>query len=198
LRSNVLRIVSALTGALLLAGCGLFQTREPEPPVGTNGINPPAASPDMVLQNFVSAVQQKDLQDYQKLFSDTVTGTKAFVFVPTADASIRYNSVFARWSKSAESQYYQNVIASLPSTTFPSLAFLNPTIVRFQADSAIISTEYLLIVPHRLTTVTTTFTGRADFYTAPDRNQSWTIYRWVDFTTKRDSSWSDCKGAFAQ
>jgi hypothetical protein len=198
LRCNGTRIgIAALLG-LLLAGCGLFQTRDPESPVGTTGINPPASSPEIVLQNFISAVQQKNLQDYQKLFSDTLTGTKTFVFVPTADAAVRYASVFSRWSKSAESQSFQNTLSSIPSSTSPSLTFFNPTIVRFQSDSAIISSEYLLIMPHRLTTVTTTFAGRADFYTAPDKNQSWTIYRWVDFMTKRDSSWSDCKGAFAQ
>ena len=198
MRCNATRIIAGVIAGALLAGCGLFQTRDPESPVGSNGINPPASSPDMVLQNLVSAVQQKNLQDYQKLISDTVTGVKAYTFVPTADAAIRYNSVFARWSKAAESQAFQNVLASLPSSAYPTLAFLNTSIVRFQADSAIISSEYLLIMPHRLATVTTTFAGRADFYTAPDKNQSWTIYRWVDYTTKRDSSWSDCKGAFAQ
>lgn len=152
----------------------------------------------MVLQNFASAVQQKNLQDYEKLFSDSLTGARGFVFVPSANAAVRYSSVFARWSKDSETQYYRNLLSSLGSSAFPSLTFNNPTYVRFQSDSAIISTEYLLVVPHRLTTVTTTFTGRAEFYTAPDKNQSWTIYRWIDFTTKRDSSWSDCKGAFAQ
>jgi hypothetical protein len=191
-------MLTGLALGLLVAGCGLFQTRDPESPVGSNGINPPASTPEMVLQNFISAVQQKNLQDYQKLFSDTITGTTAYVFVPTADAAVRYSSVFGHWSRSAESQYFQNVIGALPSATYPSLSFLNPTVVRFQSDSAIISSEYLLIIPHRLTTVTTTFTGRADFYVAPDKNQSWTIYRWVDVVTKRDSSWSDCKGAFAQ
>lgn len=195
---NFNRLVSGLALGLVLSGCGLFQTRDPESPVTSSGVNPPASTPEMVLSNFIGAVQQKNLQDYRKLFSDTLTGTKAFVFVPTADATVRYGSVFSHWSSSSESQYFSNVLASLQTSSYPSLAFLNQSIVRFQSDSAIISTEYLLIMPHKLTTVPTTFTGRADFYAAPDKNQSWTIYRWVDFTTKRDSSWSDCKGAFAQ
>jgi hypothetical protein len=197
LRYNCI-VMLVIASALAANGCGLFQTREPEMPVSIGGINPPASTPEMVLQNFMSAVQQKNVQDYEKLFADSLTGTRNFFFVPSADAAVRYGSVFTRWTKASESQYYRNVLASLQQTDFPSLAFINPTYVRFQSDSAIISTEYLLIVPHRLTTVTTTFTGRAEFYTAPDKNQSWSIYRWIDFTTKRDSSWSDCKGAFAQ
>jgi hypothetical protein len=198
LRCNCLLFIIGITLGVSIAGCGLFQTREPELPVTSSGINPPATSPDMVLQNFISAVQQKNIQDYQKLFSDTVTGTKTFIFIPTADAAVRYASVFARWSKSAETQSFQNALSSLSASVYPTLSFLSPTIVRFQSDSAIISSEYLLIMPHKLTTVTTTFTGRVDFYAAPDKNQSWTIYRWVDYMTKRDSSWSDCKGAFGQ
>ncbi len=198
MRSNVYSLLACLALGLFVTGCGLFQTRDPESPVTSSGINPPATSPEMVVQNFIAAVQQKNLQDYQKLFSDSLTGNRAFVFVPTAEAAVRYGSVFGRWSSSSESQYFRNVLSSLPSTAYPSLAFLNQRIVRFQSDSAIISAEYLLIMPHKLTTVTTTFAGRADFYTAPDKNQSWTIYRWVDVMTKRDSSWSDCKGAFAQ
>ncbi|MGE5316168.1 MAG: hypothetical protein ACM3Q4_15850 [Acidobacteriota bacterium] len=191
-------LLSVLLLVCALNGCGLFDTREPESPVGAGGVNPPASSPEMVLQNFTSAVQQKNIQDYEKLFSDSVNGIRNFTFVPSPEAAVRYASVFSRWSRTSETDYFRNAVSSLAQSGYPNVTFMNPTYVRFQSDSAIISTEYLLLVPHRLTTVTTTFTGRADFYTARDKNQTWTIYRWVDYTTKRDSSWSDCKGAFAQ
>jgi hypothetical protein len=190
-------VIFLLAAVFTGAGCGLFQTREPELPVNVSGVNPPATSPEMVLQNFISAVQLKNPDDYDKLFSDSLTSTRSFYFIPSADASVRYASVFARWSKANETQCFRNMISSLGQSASPTLSFLNTTIVPFQSDSAIISSEYLLVVPHNLATVTTIFTGRVEFYTAPDRNQSWSIYRWVDFTTKVDSSWSSCKGAFA-
>lgn len=192
-------LVLFCAATFLLPSCDLLKTRDPQLPVTAGTTNPPASSPRALLDNFISAVSKKDPQEYAKLFSDTVSGSKSFTFVPTQSSAVRYPAVFSHWTKDAEQDYFQKAMTSLNSGATPSLNFLNDIstgVVMFQSDSAVFQSDYILFVPHNQPSLTTTFKGKASFYMAPTITNIWVIYRWEDFETAKDSSWSELKGQF--
>lgn len=178
--------------SLLLFSCNLFDTRDPENPVTDTQALQPATSASMLITNFTSAFQQKNIQEYQKLFADSV-----FRFVPTQSAFARYASVFSTWSKTSEIDYFRNAVIEIGNASSPQLSFTTVSTVQFQNDSASYTLDYVVFVPHSRTT-TKQFTGRSELYLSSNKNSIWTIYRWVDFETKKDSSWSELKGQFSK
>lgn len=179
--------------SLFFLSCNLFDTRDPENPVTDNQSLPPATSPGILIANFTTAFQQKNIQEYEKLFADS-----ALVFVPTQSAAARYSAVFSSWNKSSESESFRNAMSALGATSTPQLLLTTISNVLYQSDSALFTIDYSVFVPHTLTNVTTQYSGRSEFYFSPNKNNIWTIYRWLDFETKKDSSWSELKGQFAK
>lgn len=189
LRSEV-RNIALL--AVLLCSCNLFDTRDPQPPVNQTDVYDSPTNTTMVLTNLTRSVQGKNLQEYSKLFADS-----SFRFIPTQSAAARYGLFFQSWEKTAESGYFRNVLAEIPAASSPQLALTPTATVLFQNDSAVVTVDYVLFVPHNRTTVKQ-FTGRSDMYMAPSKTGLWSIYRWVDQETKKDSSWSELKGQFTK
>jgi hypothetical protein len=184
---------------LLFPSCDLLKTRDPQSPVTASTTNPPANSPTALLDNFISDIAKKNPQEYAKLFSDTASDNKTFTFVPAQSAAIRYTAAFSNWTKQSEQDYFQKAMASLNASALPSLVFMNDIshgVVMFQSDSAVFQSDYILFIPHTQPNLTTTFKGKASFYMAPNIANTWTIYRWEDFETAKDSSWSELKGQF--
>ncbi len=179
--------------------CNLFDTRDPENPVTDNQTSPPATTPDALIANFISSFQQKNIQEYEKLFADTTFHQQRFMFIPNQSAAARYLAVFSSWTKISELDYFRNAMTAVGSISSPQIAFSYPAQpVRYQSDSALYTVNYTIFVPHNRTDVTTQFVGRSELYMSPNKNNIWMIYRWVDFETKKDSSWSDLKGQFAK
>jgi len=178
--------------SLLLLSCNLFDTRDPQNPVADNQTLQPATSASMLISNFTTAFQQKNLQEYQKLFADTT-----FQFIPTQSASARYSAVFQTWNKSSESDYFRNTITEIGNASSPQLSLTTVATVQYQSDSVSYTMDYVVFVPHSRTT-TKQFTGRSELFLSPNKNNIWSIYRWVDFETKKDSSWSELKGQFSK
>ncbi|MEI7906075.1 MAG: hypothetical protein WCI84_01825 [Bacteroidota bacterium] len=178
--------------SLLLLSCNLFDTRDPENPVADNQTLQPATSASMLISNFTTAFQQKNLQEYQKLFADST-----FRFIPTQSASARYSAVFLSWNKTSESDYFRNAITEIGNASTPQLSFTTVSNIQFQSDSVAYTMDYIVYIPHSRTTAKQC-TGRSELYMAPNKNNIWSIYRWVDFETKKDSSWSELKGQFSK
>jgi hypothetical protein len=178
--------------SLLLLSCNLFDTRDPENPLTDNQTLQPATSPSMLISNFTTAFQQKNIQEYGKLFADTT-----FRFIAAQSAYARYSTVFLSWNKGSESEYFRNAITEIGTLSSPQLSFSTVSSVQFQSDSAAYTLDYVLFVPHSRSS-TKQFTGRSELYMAPNKNNIWSVYRWVDFETKKDSSWSEFKGQFTK
>ncbi|NUN69579.1 MAG: hypothetical protein HUU02_07690 [Bacteroidetes bacterium] len=187
--------------SLLLLSCNLFDTRDPENPVTDNQTLPTPFTADILFSNFRTSVGQMNIAEYEKLFSDTAAHPQLFRYVPHQSAAARYASVFSGWNRTMEHEYFRKVISSVGTASSVQFQVTSaPQIVTFQSDSAVYTFDYLLFIPHTRTDVALQqFAGRAEIAMAPDRNPPvWRIYRWTDFETRKDSSWSELKGQFAK
>lgn len=182
-----------------LVSCNLFDTREPENPVTDNQSLPAATDDRILMQNFQSAFQQKNIQEYEKLFADTIAHTRSYRFVPNQSAAARYSAVFSEWTKLSEADYFRNMSGSTAAASSPQFTITYPVPpVKYQSDSVTYTIDYSLFVPHTRAGFTDQFAGRSELTMSPNKNNIWVIYRWIDFETKKDSSWSELKGQFSK
>jgi hypothetical protein len=79
-----------LTFAILfISGCGLFETRTPEYPDTDGGTFIPPTSPDIVIDNFVECIKNKNIDNYISCFVET-----GYSFIPSSNASATFPSFF--------------------------------------------------------------------------------------------------------
>ncbi|MBI2427937.1 MAG: hypothetical protein HYV29_03930 [Ignavibacteriales bacterium] len=176
----------------------MFDTRDPENPVTDNQTLPPPLTKEALYSNFQNSLQQKNLAEYEKLFADSATHKQQFLFIPNQSAAVRYSSIFPTWNKTSEVDYFRNIITSIGASSIQFTTTSSPQIITYQSDSALYTIQYSLFVPHNRPGTTTQFEGRSELYMSPNKNNIWVIYRWIDFETKKDSSWSELKGQFAK
>lgn len=181
---------------MLVASCDLLKPRDSETPEGGNTANPPATSAQMVIDNLTSSFANKNVNDYDKLFADTGSVRKQYIFVPTQKAAGTYSAFFSLWTRDSELKYFKKAMASVSDAFAPAVSFSGSTLTKFQADdSALYAADYSLFLSP------TTYLGRARFYMIPNKSTgTWAIYRWEDLPSAKDStlSWSDMKGQFSQ
>jgi len=198
LRYSQLYIVLVCT---LLLSCNLFDTRDAENPVSGNQTLQTAFSKEILYGNFILAFKQKNIQEYGKLFADTVTHVQSFTFIPTQSSGARYSSVFMSWNKNSETEYFGNAISAVGiSSSIEFIVTSVPQIIAREPDSAQYTFTYTLFIPHNRSDVKLQqFEGRCEITMSPGKdNPIWKIYRWIDYETKKDSSWSELKGQFAK
>lgn len=182
------------TCALIISnsGCDLFQTREPQPPTqgSSNFITP--TTYDKVLQNLVSAISDKNLNNYNNCFVDTTF--RPYVFTAADDARRSYPDVMNQWNLDAEQRYFRNIkeaTAGIPSLTIPQNS---PTFV--SSDSVLYELDYTLYFPHNRTGVPQIVRGNMRLSLITD-GKRWAIYQWRDSKTTPDSTWSYLKAVFS-
>ncbi len=181
----------------LISGCGLFETRQPQSPQqGQSGFVPPT-SPDIVVQNLVSAISDRNVNNYLSCLSDTSFGGRAFSFVPPADVYSRFQSIFLNWDKNSERSYFNNLTVQ-SSASASSALVLSSENLTFQGDSAQYSANYTLIWPNKVPGYPQQSQGNLQFYMGVDRNQNWSIYRWIDSRVGDSLTWSEMKARFSQ
>ncbi len=193
---------SCILGVFLLllgtgaAGCGLFEPRDPEDPTQSSLNYRPPTDPSILLANFQSAIEQKNVANYVSCFADQARGAHPFVFVPSADAAALYGPVFSNWSVAEEQSYFQNLIARSSTKAYATLSLtLQSTTVA--ADSIVSSYDYVLVFEHNEAGFPKTARGRLQFTLSVDASNFWTVQRWADFATTPDISWSHFKGKFS-
>ncbi len=191
------RIAVPLCLILLAAGCGIFETRQPQAPQqGRSDFQPPT-SPDIVIQNLENAISDRNVDNYLSCLSDTNFGGRTFVFVPTADVYRQYQYIFANWDKNSERAYFNN-LAVQSSSSASSALVLSSENLTLQGDSALFNADYTLIWPNKVSGYPQQVEGNLQFFLGIDRNQNWSIYRWIDSGTGDSLTWSDMKARFSQ
>ena len=181
---------------LLLAGCGLFSTRTPEEPdTGKSSFIPPTSA-QIVVSNFISAISEKNVDNYIQCLADTAQSDKFyFFFKPSADAFSLYSSIYANWNLYSERNYFNKLISVMPREKKPQLVLNNSRFEVLLPDSAVFVADYDLIVEHQLNSVDKKFHGALQFTIFPRANGLWSIKSWYDLQNYQDSiqSWSFLK-----
>jgi hypothetical protein len=181
--------------AVLCLQCSLFDTREAEDPTQSGLDYRPPTDPAIVIANLQAAIDQKSLANYTSCFADPSKG-KPFSFFASGEALAQYPSVLDNWSYAEEQAYFQNMMAKTPANAFSNLLLaLRSSSVT--ADSVTMSYDYTLTIEHSDPSFPRTARGNLQFMLAADRGNFWAIYRWSDYKTTGDVTWSLFKGKFS-
>lgn len=180
------------------AGCGLFEPRDPEPPVSVRSTFTPPTEPAIVLTNMAAAFRELNSVNFLRCLSDTSTAG-IYAFDPTPAAAGRYGA-FTGWSRLDEGQWFTNARSHLSSGSAMTLTFSAPVTQSVQPDSVQMDVPYDLTLPHGQAAIPQHVVGRALFTIAIDHKSGfWSIRRWRDIATAGSGeAWSDIKGGFAQ
>jgi hypothetical protein len=179
-----------LTATLLLSGCGLFSTRNPEAPNATQSSwSTPRVAMD-VLTNMAATMKERDAVYYMRSFD-----TEHFQF--EADpVSLSGNPSLSPWGYDRESRYINSLLSggALPATSQATVVFTSITETP-SADSTVLRAHYDLTANVTLTGAPHEVAGTAEFVMRIGGDGYLQIFRWRDFRTEGQSTWSDFKSA---
>ncbi len=180
---------------IFVAGCDIFTTRTPEIPdvPRFNYLQPVDVA--SVVSNFTNSIQTKSTQYYLKSFSDSLKNGKNYSYVANAEAISKYAVLSFGWSVKDEEQYLNNIINKIPAESSISLTLQNEDLISF-GDSAYLSADYDLTIPHNIQGLPNVFGGKLQFKLVRDKQQLWTIYQWLDIKSGVLPTWSEVKGYF--
>jgi len=185
-------IILNIVALLLLGGCDLFQTRDPETPTqGSSNYETPTTY-DKVLRNMQFAIADKNLNNYLSCFVDTTV--RPFVFTAAEDARRGYAEITNQWNLEAEQRSFRNLKEA--TTGNPSLTIPDTPPVYVSTDSVLYELNYTLFFPHNRNGVPQIVRGNMQLSLATDGKQ-WSIYAWRDSKTTADSTWSYLKVVFS-
>lgn len=176
-------------------GCGLFDTREVQPPSENRSTFTQPTSPDIVLANLNFAISERNLDNYLRCFVDSNFSTRRFRFFPDALSQSQY-PIFLNWNLNNERIYYSNLIVFTNPGASSNL-FLSNTTMNTGIDSAIIDSDYLLVYDHNKVNIAKVFKGKLRFILGVDNRSLWSIHNWYDFINdNNDTAWSVLKANF--
>ena len=179
----------------LIQGCGLFNTREVEQPVDPRSNFIPPTAPEIVIVNFITAITEKNLNNYMDCFVDTTYSTRKFSYTADIASQIQY-PVFRYWNLSYENSYFTN-LRSLTNPASSSNLFLSNEIVTTTIDTVVYDSDYLLHVEHQKQAVAQTVKGKLRLVLSADSRNLWSIHRWIDYKVNDgDTTWSVLKANF--
>ena len=180
---------------VLISGCGLFDTRDVEPPTDPRSNFTPPTSPDIVIINLQFAIAEKNLNNYMACFVDTNFSSRKFTYQADVSSQVQY-PIFAFWNLSNENAYYTNLLA-LTNAQSNSHLFFSDEMLSTSLDTAIYDADYLLRFEHQKPTVAQTLKGKLRFYMAADSRNLWSVHSWFDFKENADdTTWSVLKANF--
>lgn len=175
----VLRISAALSLAALLAGCGLFDTRDPEPPEG-NIPAVPRISPTHVVHNVHLAYEVGSAGI--AVYDQQIAGDFDFEMDPT-DVTEFGSNPFVDWNKDKEKSNISRVFErhgtlrltlNLHADGVDSLEVDTPVDPTADGEVYFKAAPYIIVAE-----ADTTFSGTADVYFR-DKAGTWTMFRWAD------------------
>jgi hypothetical protein len=184
---------------LLIASCDIFNTRNAEKPTQPRSDFEPAATVDILIQNLVSSLKDKDVTNYLNCLSDSSFTDKKFNFSPSNEAASTYPTLM-EWNRRNEEQYFTNMSIKVSDNSQIVLT-LNESSRNNFGDSTFYTASYILTVPFvnsnsEITPIT--YEGTLTFKMVRDSRAVWSIYFWQDNkNTTISPSWSELKGSLA-
>lgn len=182
---------------LLLSGCDLFTTRDPENPDENRANFLPPKEPAVVIENLKNSFNDKNTQNYIACFVDTLFVDKAFIFLPSSEAVSAYAFLAQDWGLDDERRYFNSVVAKVPKDFPMTLTFSDESYSSLSGDTLIYSANYFINIPHN-SSEPKNYSGNLQFNMIRDSRSDWAIYYWKDTRSSNLPSWSEMKGIFYQ
>ncbi len=190
-------LVPPLAAAVLLAGCGLFDTREPENPISSGSNFEQPTTPSVVLRNLENAIGYASAADYRRCFSDSSKGLPTYTFIPSAQGLAAAPTKLRNWGIDQEEEYARNVFSELAQGSAPSLVLTPSEVTNVPiGDSVQYIGTYTVRFPHTREGAEREAQGTLEFTMKLSRQNEWYIVRWRDITLENMTSWSLIKARF--
>lgn len=182
--------VSVAALIVVLAGCDVFSTRDPVPPLEDSGTFSQPDTPDQVIQNVQNAVSELNAQNYRRSFAAD------FEFRPTASAEARDPSIWTGWGLQDEESYFRAIVQSARQTSDNELRLDDPALSAISSDRFTLDAGYVLNLNHRQSDLPTLLQGRLTWTLEQGEDGLWGITEWADREVGDAASWSDLKAEF--
>jgi len=195
-RRALVRASFFLAASLTLsaASCGIFDTRDSEPP-GNGGSEVPSRrplNPADVLFNYVNAVKYFSQANYDE------TLAADFEFLPDDEDRAYFLSqgsdVFQDWDKSKEAAAVQRIFGDSDSLTVTFVEVSSTPIT----DVVLLDLDYVfrrVIFRRGEEDSVASFRGLARVHMREDQSGFWAIDKWTDFSSPGDDrTWGFLKG----
>lgn len=198
LLSTIGHHIILLSLGITTVSCGLFSTRDPEPPTSAGSNFEPPTSPVLVLRNLENALRFSNPSDYRRCFSDSSRGLASFHFFPSAQGTATAPTLFADWSIEREEKYFRTIVGELQPDIACSVIFTPSEISELPiGDSIQFTASYLARFPHTRSSVEQTAEGELQFTLRLSRLNEWSISNWRDIALPGKTSWSVIKARFS-
>ncbi len=180
---------------LFYFGCDIFSTRDAEPPEQPRTNQLPATTPEVLIDNLISSLNEKVVENYISCFTDSTFSGKNYIFKPSAGSAQLFPAFSESWDKQKEEQYFNNMKSNIEGD-LPITLLLTSTSSTPFSDSLLYSAKYYLTVPHSDSNIPQSFQGDLEFVLIRDFRLLWTIFSWRDIRSEEFPSWSELKGRF--
>lgn len=185
-RAGIAGLFAAAFLLMALAGCGLFDTREPVEGEGGQSFWQPPTSPEIIVRNLEVAFENGIFNDYERAL------TIDFTFHPDLADSLDVEGgrpgAFANWTRDVEVE----TAAAIHATADSLMLVLVPNSTEIVGDDRLLKQSYVLT----LLTVggSTVYEGDVWFWVRQVAGE-WFIYHWEDISTSSSRrSWGFLKG----
>jgi hypothetical protein len=176
MRKCIISVLLLCAGIVLtLHSCTFFETRSPEEPNTAGTVFIPPTSPDIVVDNFVSAITSLDADNYVQCFAENYT------FAPSAAAVAMYPSLFDGWSANDERQFLVSLKSLLGSNGATNFVLQGRDWTTLNTDSAILVTRYDMDFDYVSSTLASSYSGTLALTIVPTSSGLWAISKWQDF-----------------
>ena len=177
----------------IAAGCGLFDTRNPQNPVTVRSTYEPPTSPIIVISNLTYSIEEKNSTNYINCLSPD-----NYLYVPDSKSLSLYGQIFQNWDINSEKFYFENLISQTNANASSNLFLSNPSLNQITPDSAIYSAEYIIVFQHNKTNVPKSAEGNLRLTLKADLSNFFYIEKWEDYRQNdTDFTWSELKANFS-
>lgn len=183
--------------SLMIIGCDIFTTREPENPIQSRTTWIPPTTVDILVENLKSSLSEKSSENYLKCFVDSTLTGKSFSFIPATESYATYSSLFSNWNLQNERIYFENLKSKIKEGGTITLSIFNEDRGTIQGDSVNYSADYLLVAEHSVESIPKEFQGHLQFTLLRNLKGEWSILSWKDSKKTDFLTWSDLKGRFS-
>ncbi|MDX1430469.1 MAG: hypothetical protein R3282_09280 [Rhodothermales bacterium] len=182
-------IAAIMLASVSDAGCGVFGTRDPEPPITGGGTYRQPDTAEQVVSNLQSAVEELNTLNYRRSFSD------GFEFTPTSTAEAN-NPIWSGWSVTNEEQYFSALSSAAQFSVGHELVLDNASPVPVSERMSVVDSGYTLTINHNRPDIATEFAGQLRWEIEQGDDGLWRLIRWTDRELGSNPSWSDLKAEF--